>query len=123
MILVDTSVWIDHLRTGIEPLSDALLQNRVHTHPMVMGELACGHLKNRRELLNEWSRLPKVTEASHDETLFMIEHHQLMGRGLGFIDAHLLASCKINQACRLWTRDKRLLQLAKEIGIAYERHD
>lgn len=122
MILVDTSVWIDHLRTSTEPLVDALLQNRVYTHTMVIGELACGHLKDRKEFLGELNRLPKVIEARHDETLFMIENNQLMGKGISFIDAHLLASCKINAACRLWTQDKRLQQLAKDIGIAFGHH-
>ena len=119
MILVDTSIWIGHLRMSVAPLVDALFRNKVHTHPMVVGELACGHLKDRQALLKEWNRLPRVTEASHDETLFMIESNQLMGRGISFIDFHLLASCLVSTNMRLWTRDKRLLGVAQELHIAY----
>jgi predicted nucleic acid-binding protein len=117
LILVDTSVWIDHLREGIDELSNVLANNEVYCHMMVVGELALGHLKNRAECLKQWRRLPIVITAKHHEVMYLIDKHQLMGMGIGFVDAHLLAACKMNPTCKLWTRDKPLLRAANKAGI------
>ena len=122
MILVDTSVWIDHLRKGDKTLAQLLEQNRVCLHPLVIGELACGNLSNRKQLLLLLQNLPAVKEASHKETLFLIESRNLMGKGIGFVDAHLLAASLLNDGVRFWTRDKRLAQLAGDLGTALLTH-
>lgn len=118
MILVDTSIWIDHLRVG-NPALVALLQgDLVCCHDFVIGELACGNLVNRKELLGLLQALPRLAPAMEDEVLFFIERHQLMGRGIGYVDAHLLAACAMNSV-RIWTKDKRLNAVAEERGLAY----
>ena len=118
MILVDTSIWIDHLRSG-SPVLAALLQNEVvFTHDFVIGELACGNLRNRAEVLSLLQSLPRLSAATEDETLFLIEQQQLMGRGIGYIDAHLLAAAVIRDI-PIWTKDKRLMAIAEEKGWAY----
>ncbi|MGB3634222.1 MAG: type II toxin-antitoxin system VapC family toxin [Rubrobacteraceae bacterium] len=120
MILVDTSVWIDHLRSG-EPLLAELLEGvEVIMHPYVLGELACGNLKNRRETLSLLGNLPMSPTATEHEVLEFIEYRTLMGRGIGYIDVHLLASTILNGAARLWTRDKRLAQVAAELELAFD---
>ena len=123
MILVDTSVWIDHLRHGLQPLRALLESNTVSMHGAVVGELACGNLRNRAEILELLRSLPFLPAATDDEVLAMIERHQLMGRGIGYIDAHLLTAAKIH-AAKLWTGDKRLHELAASLDLAYfsERH-
>jgi predicted nucleic acid-binding protein len=118
MILVDTSVWIDHLRAGVPSLAHALDQGRVLMHPFVIGELACGNLGNRTELLRLLGELPRVEVAEHDEVLVFIEAHALMGRGIGYVDAHLLASTALEGDVRLWTRDRRLDSIARDLGFA-----
>lgn len=120
MVLVDTSVWIDHFRKASRILSSLLEQEEVILHPFVLGELACGNLINRKEIIALLYALPVVTKANDDEVIFFIEHHALMGRGVGLIDMHLVASCHIDQ-CRLWTRDKRLKGVATEMGIEYSQ--
>lgn len=115
MILADTSVWVDHLRRSDAALRAALEANEICIHPMVIGELACGNLRNRTILVN-LQLLPQATIATHDEVLAMIEQHKLMGRGVGFVDVHLLASAKLSKAM-LWTRDKRLAVVANEFGL------
>lgn len=114
MILVDTSVWIDHFRRGNAELADALEREDVLTHPFVIGELACGDLKKRREILDLLAALPAAVVASDDETLHLIEERRLMGRGIGTIDAHLLASVALTEGARLWTLDKALLRVKIE---------
>ncbi len=116
MILADTSVWVDHLRRSDAALRAALEANEICIHPMVIGELACGNLRNRTILVN-LQLLPQATVSTHDEALAMIEQHKLMGRGVGFVDVHLLASAKLSKAT-LWTRDKRLAAVATEFGLA-----
>lgn len=116
MILVDTSVWVDHLRRGNARLVELLETGTVLWHPFVMGELACGDLKNRSEILSLLEELPQVTHASHKEVLRLVESRQLMGRGLGVVDVHLLASALIDHA-RLWTLDKRLDAAAERLRI------
>ena len=120
MILVDTSVWVEHLRSGSATLADALGAGRVLAHPFVIGELACGNLQNRREVLDLLGRLPSVPVATHVEALGFLDRRALMGRGIGFIDVHLLASAALAAPTRLWTRDRRLAAVASELNLAYE---
>jgi predicted nucleic acid-binding protein len=117
VVLVDTSVWIDHFRRKSRQLTVLLDGEGVVLHPFILGELGCGNLKNRKELIELLHALPFITKADDDEVLFFIERHKLMGRGVGLIDMHLLASCKLN-SCLLWTRDKRLKAIAEEMKIA-----
>lgn len=120
MILVDTSVWVDHLRSGDEGLVALLNSCQVAMHPFALGELACGNLRQREEVLALLKDLPRVAVASDDEVLFFIERRALMGRGIGYVDAHLLAAVALDGSSLLWTRDKRLRQVAGELGSAYE---
>lgn len=117
MILVDTSIWIDHLRAGSPALSGLLEAGRCCCHPFVIGELACGNLGKRQEILGLLQSLPSLSAATDAETLFFIERHRLMGRGIGYVDVHLLAATAIHGA-RLWTRDKRLKDIAEALGLA-----
>ena len=119
MILVDTSVWVDHLREGTPALGAALEQGWVLTHPFVLGELACGNLKNRRVVLRLLEELPGAPIATDAEALDFIERRALMGRGIGYIDVHLLASVVLSGAARLWTRDKRLAAVAEDLELAH----
>lgn len=121
MILVDTSIWIDHLRAGDTELAALLNGNQVLMHPFVLGELACGNLRNRSEVLRLLKDLPHVVRAADDEALFFIERHTLMGRGIGYVDAHLLAAVTLDGSARLWTRDARLRTLANALGLACEK--
>jgi hypothetical protein len=115
-VLVDTSVWVDHLNKG-EPLLQNLLSSaKVTTHPFIIGELACGQLSNRTEILRLLSELPLVTIASNEEVMHLIEKHKLGGKGLGWIDAHLLASALLDHM-PLWTRDRKLSAVAKTLRI------
>ena len=107
MILVDTSVWVDHFRRGNPGLARALEQERVLTHPFVIGELACGRLRARGEILSSLERLPSVPAVSHDEALHFVAVNRLPGQGLGWIDVHLLAAAAVARV-RLWTLDRRL---------------
>ena len=120
MILVDTSVWVDHLRSGDDALATLLDAAGVLMHPFVLGELACGNLRNRKEVLGLLKDLPQATAARDDEVLFFIERQALMGRGIGYVDAHLLAAASLGGSARLWTRDKRLHAVAQGLGLAYE---
>ena len=105
MILVDTSVWRDHLRSESLVLSDLLRSSRVVMHPLVLGELACGNLNNRTELLKLWGGLSSMPTVNHEETLFFIEKNTLMGKGIGYIDVQLLASVALDTGTKLWTHD------------------
>jgi predicted nucleic acid-binding protein len=107
MILVDTSVWVRHLRKGAPELTERLNEGLVLTHPFVVGELACGSLRHRSRFLNDLKQLPAAATATDDEALLLIEERQLWGLGIGWIDAHLLASALLS-SCRLWTLDRRL---------------
>lgn len=118
MILVDTSIWIDHLRTGNPALASLLEAGQCCCHPFVIGELACGSLGRRGEILRLLQSLSSLSAATDAETLFFIEQHRLMGRGIGYVDVHLLAATAIH-AARLWTRDKRLGDIAETLGLAY----
>ena len=123
MVLVDTSVWIDHLRNGNAVLAELLEQNGVVMHPLVLGELACSNLRNRSQLLQLWQNLDSLREINHKEALYFIEHHGLMGKGVGYIDVHLLASVILDANSQLWTLDKRFAQVASELGCAMEMDD
>jgi len=118
MILVDTSVWIDHLRTGDTELAALLNNSQVLMHPFVLGELACGNLSNRDEVLALLKNLPRAAVATDDEVLFFIEQRVLMGRGIGYVDAHLLAAVALDGSARLSTRDKRLQMVAADLKLA-----
>jgi predicted nucleic acid-binding protein len=120
VILVDTSVWIDHFRSSNHRLCGLLEEEQVLTHPFVLGEIACGNLGNRSQIVSLMKALPLTQVADHDEVLFFIEQRSLMGRGIGLIDMHLLASC-LMQPCLLWTADKRLNSVAEELQIATPR--
>lgn len=115
-VFVDTSVWVDHLRRGEPLLQDFLSEGLVSTHPFVIGELACGNLSNRGELLSLLSELPLVSIATNEEVMHLIERHKLNGKGLGWIDMSLLTSALISRI-PLWTRDRRLAAVAKKLGI------
>ncbi len=120
MILVDTSVWIDHLRSGEPALATALEGGRVMMHPFVLGELACGNLQNRREVLRLLNALPAAPTATDPEALDFIERRALMGRGLGYIDVHLLASTALAADARMWTRNRRLAAVAAELELVFD---
>jgi predicted nucleic acid-binding protein len=117
LILVDTSVWIDHFRKEVPRLAEALEGEDVLMHPFVIGELACGELAKRREVLDLLSTLPSAIVATDAETLRFIEQHGLMGKGIGYLDAHLLASVTLTEAAQLWTSDKRLAAIAARLRI------
>lgn len=118
MILVDTSVWIDHFRVGEPALAALLQESRVLCHPWVIGELALGQLARRREVLALLANLPQAKLGTASEVMTMIEARQLYGRGIGYVDAHVLASTFLTEGARLWTRDRRLAAIAADLGIA-----
>ena len=120
MILVDTSVWVDHLRRGDAGLVSALERTSVLMHPFVVGELACGNLRDRDAVLELLQSLPAADVAEPAEVLGFITLHALHGQGIGYVDAHLLASVALSPGARLWTRDKRLDAIARQLGCAFE---
>jgi len=117
-VLVDTSVWVDHFRRGNQQLVDLLEGGRVLCHPDVIGELACGSLHNRAEILELLNALPQATAVTFPEALAFLEAHRLYGRGLGWIDTQLLASARLS-GCPLWTLDRRLATAAAEFELAF----
>lgn len=119
MILVDTSVWVDHLRRGDARLVDLLERSVVVMHPFVVGEIACGSLHDRVSILELLQDLPAAAVAEGDEVLRFIERHALHGKGVGYVDAHLLASVALTEAAKIWTRDKKLRLVAAMLGCAY----
>jgi len=118
MVLVDTSVWVSHLRNGDAGLEKLLNDGEVVCHPFIVGELACGNLKNRHEILIYLQSLPMAILAEDGEVLKFIENHQLMGKALGHIDVHLIAAAVLT-GVPLWTFDKTLDKITKKIGINY----
>ena len=118
MVLVDSSVWIAHFRDGQPALADLLTDGLVFMHPFVCGELACGNLKNRVTLLSDLSVLPQAYRASDADVMHLMDARGLWGRGLGWVDAHLLAAALVSH-CRFWTLDKRLDNAASELGLSY----
>jgi predicted nucleic acid-binding protein len=120
VILVDTSIWIDHLHSRHPHLVEQLNTVRVATHPIVIGEMALGSIKNRRQVLHLMGDLPKIVEATHAETMTLVESRELFGKGLSLVDAHLLASVLLSPGTRLWTRDRRLREVAAEEGVDHD---
>ncbi|NUO10140.1 MAG: PIN domain-containing protein [Candidatus Brocadia sp.] len=118
MVLVDTSVWVAHLRNGNTGLETLLNESHVICHPFIIGELACGNLKNRAEILSLLQALPMSTHLEHEEVMRFIEDHTLMGKGLGYIDIHLIASALLTDV-PLWTIDKKLNEISSKLGIKY----
>jgi len=118
VILVDTSVWVDHLRTGDRVLGQLLDSGGVLGHRFVTGELALGNLRERDLVLSALRELPQATVASDDEVLHFIDRRALFGLGIGYVDAHLLAAVLLTLGAKLWTRDKRLQAAATQLGLA-----
>ena len=118
MVIVDTSIWVTHLRRGSRHLEELLLDAKVVCHPFVVGELACGNLKNRDEFLSLLQSLPMAPTVVLDELLYFIERHRLTAKGLGFVDVNLLASAHLSRI-PLWTSDKRLRSAATELELAH----
>ncbi len=120
MILVDTSVWVNHLRAGDEHLKMLLMEGDVVCHTHIIGELACGSLSNRKEIISLLHALPLIPQVQFDEYLYFVEQNHLYGKGIGFVDIHLLASAKLAQV-KLWTVDKRLNTAAAKFDIKYKQ--
>jgi predicted nucleic acid-binding protein len=118
MVLVDTSVWVSHLRDGNDELANLLNDGRVLCHPLIVGELACGNLKDRAVILSYLQLLPMSIEAEHDEVLSFIENNRLMGKGMGYADVHLITSAVLT-GVPIWTLDKKLAQAADSLYINY----
>jgi predicted nucleic acid-binding protein len=118
VILVDTSIWVDHLRAGNRVLADLLDAGMVLAHPFVIGELALGNLRQREVVLNALSDLPQARVATNAEVLHFIDSHALFGRGVGYVDIHLLAAARLTAGTELWTSDKRLQSVAVQLGLA-----
>ena len=123
MILIDTSVWIEHLRSGDSALAHLLDNNQALIHLFEIGEMACGNLADRDEVLARLKDLSALPKADESEVLYFIEHHRLMGLGIGYIDAHLLAATALTPPARLWTRDKRLKTVADKMNLAYQAQE
>ena len=121
LIIVDTSVWIRHSERPNRVLLEYMETPEVLMHPMALGELACGMFSRRDERFRTWRSLPRAPLHDHDEVVGWIESERLMGRGIGFIDAHLLYSTVRRPGTRLWTHDKRLEGLARRFGVAHPR--
>lgn len=118
MILVDTSVWVSHLRHGEPHLQRALIDGKVLTHPFVLGEIACGNVRGRSKILSFLAKLPPAVQATHDEARTLLEGRGLFGKGLGWVDVHLLASARLS-GCRLWTLDVPLREAAASLKVGY----
>jgi len=118
MVLVDTSVWVNHFRRGEHHLAKLLINAEVACHSFIIGELACGNIANRAEILNLLRSLPLAPAINLDEYLYFVERNQLYGIGIGFVDVHLLASAKL-AGVPLWTNDKKLQQAASSLELSY----
>jgi predicted nucleic acid-binding protein len=119
VILVDTSVWIDHLRATDTHLAQLLDDGRVLSHPFITGEIALGNLRQRNVIIEALEALPGITVAEHGEVMHVIGTAGIAGTGIGYVDAHLIASVQLHASSILWTRDKRLLEVAARLGLAY----
>ena len=117
MTLIDTSVWIDHLRSSDPRLTYLLKRRQVLAHPAVIAEVALGHARQEEIIIADLSRLPAADVATDEEVLLMIRREALSGSGIGYADAHLLASARLTPDTRLWTRDRRMLALARRLGL------
>ena len=119
MVITDTSIWVTHLRQGSRQLEKLLIDAEVMCHPFIIGELACGNLNNRNEIISLLQSLPMAPTIEFDEFIFFIERNRLMGIGIGFVDVHLLASAQLT-GIPLWTADKRLKSAATKLDLAYK---
>ena len=119
MVLVDTSIWVIHLRHGSRQLEKLLIDAEVMCHLFIIGELACGNLKNRNEIISLLQSLPLAPTIEFDEFIFFIDRNHLMGKGIGFVDVHLLASAQLT-GIPLWTADKRLKSAADELELTFK---
>ncbi|SSC68042.1 type II toxin-antitoxin system VapC family toxin [Ciceribacter selenitireducens] len=119
IVLADTSIWIDHLRSPDERLVALLEEGRILLHPFVIGEIALGTMPNYAFVLKRLALMPKALKASDDQLLHLIRRHRLNGVGIGYVDAHLIASTLLMAEGLLWTRDKRLHRTANAMGIAF----
>ena len=119
MVLVDTSIWVTHLRHRSRQLEKLLMDAEVMCHPFIIGELACGNLRNRNEIISLLQSLPMASTIEFDEFLFFFVFYQLMGKGIGFVDVHLLASAQLT-GILLWTADKRLKYTADQLGLTFK---
>lgn len=120
MVIVDTSIWVNHLRKGDKHLEKLLLDAEVICHEFVIGELACGNLKNRTEILSLLQSLPHSPTVDPQEFHYFIDKHQLMGRGIGFVDVHLLASAQLSRL-PIWTADNKLTAVSEDLQLQYSR--
>ena len=120
MILVDSSIWIDHLSGKNLQLTDQLIGGTVVMHPFVLGEISCGNIKNRATVLQLLGNLALCPAATDYEVMYLIDQKRLIGLGIWFIDAHLLASCLLDHGTLLWTRDRRLAAVAQQLGVNYK---
>ena len=120
MVLVDTSVWINHFRTSDRHLEKLLVHGEVSCHPHIIGELSCGNIKNRQEIISLLQKLPQAPLIEFDEFLYFVAQKKLHGKGIGFVDIHLLASAKLGQI-PLWTADKRLQYASADLNLKYEK--
>jgi predicted nucleic acid-binding protein len=118
MILVDTSVWIDHFAHPINTIFELAEGEQLLTHPFILGELALGSIKNRRHFLETFAQLPMAIAATNDEVLALIEHHSLFGRGIGYLDAHLIASVMLTDNTKIWTFDRRMQAVVADLECA-----
>ena len=118
-VLADTSVWIDHFSSENPRLANLLDNNEVPMHPMVIGELACGNLRNRSTTLEILNELPAIQVIEFGDILDFIEQHRLMGRGIDYVDVHLLAAVALSDSALLWSRDRRLMDAATVLNLAW----
>ncbi|MEE8399854.1 MAG: type II toxin-antitoxin system VapC family toxin [Desulfobacterales bacterium] len=118
MVLVDTSIWVDHLRQGSRKLEKLLVDAEVMCHPFIIGELSCGRLENRNEIISLLQSLPMAPAIESDEFLFFVDRNHLMAIGVGFVDVHLLASAQL-VGVALWTADRKLKSAADQLGLTY----
>ena len=119
MVIVDTSIWVTHLRQGSRQLEKLLMSAEVMCHPFIIDELACGHLKNRNEIISLLQSFPMAPTIEFDEFLFFIDRNHLMGKGVGFVDVHLLASAQLT-GVPMWTADKRLKSATDQLELAFK---
>jgi predicted nucleic acid-binding protein len=118
MVLVDTSVWVEYLRSGNVGLENLLNEGHVVCHPFIVGELACGNLSNRSEILSLLQALPLANHAEHEEVMHFIGNYSLMGKGLGYIDMHLIVSALLTKV-PIWTLDKKVKEVSSKLGLEY----
>lgn len=119
MIILDTSVWIDHTRENNNHLFELFNEGKILMHPFMIGEVALGSIRDSDKIIDSLLKMPRPKVASEAEVLSLIRNRFLAGSGIGYVDAHLLASARLTPECRLWTRDKRLRRAAEAMGVAY----